>query len=125
MDDAPTASVAHTVPEDDPLTFNTTADANPDNTTIWKEGGTTSITGTDNGSGGKDYKTDHGTVTVNADGTITYNPDANYSGTETFVYKTQGGTLPTDTKDTTVTMRSEERRVGKEWVSTGRYRWTP
>src|SRR3546814_161981 len=104
MDDAPTASVAHTVPEDDPLTFNTTADANPDNTTIWKEGGTTSITGTDNGSGGKDYKTDHGTVTVNADGTITYNPDANYSGTETFVYKTQDGTLPTDTKDTTVTM---------------------
>src|SRR3546814_16848513 len=100
---APTASVAHTVPEDDPLTFNTTADANPDNTTIWKEGGTTSITGTDNGSGGTDYKTDHDTLTVNADGTITYHPAANSRRPETLVSQHTDGTLPTDTKDTTVT----------------------
>ncbi|MBP6018350.1 MAG: cadherin-like domain-containing protein [Burkholderiaceae bacterium] len=98
-DDAPQDDVSHTVDEDQKLTFNTTADADPSNTTI-SQGGSP-ITGSTNGDGGTDYVTEHGKVTVNADGTITYTPDEHYSGTETFVYKTMDGGSG---KDTTVSM---------------------
>jgi len=35
----------------------------------------------------------HGTLDFNADGTFTYTPDANYSGTDSFVYRATDGTL--------------------------------
>ena len=31
----------------------------------------------------------HGTVTIQADGTVTYTPDANYNGADTFTYTIQ------------------------------------
>jgi hypothetical protein len=45
------------------------------------------------------YDTEHGTVTVHADGRITYKPDEDFSGTETFTYVTrndQGVDVATD-----------------------------
>ena len=36
---------------------------------------------------------DHGTATVNSDGTVTYAPDANYSGPDSFKYTLSDGTL--------------------------------
>ena len=47
----------------------------------------------------------HGTVSVNADGTITYTPDSNYNGTDTFAYKANDGTTtgPAATVSVTVT----------------------
>jgi len=85
-DDKSAGTAAHELDEDGTTTFNTSADATPDNTTIYQGG--TEITGSDNPDGGKDYKTEHGTVTVNANGTITYTPDSDYSGTEVFTYET-------------------------------------
>src|SRR5690606_20992630 len=56
-------------------TFNTNADATGTNTTIGDG---------NNGTVAPAY----GTATVNPDGTITYVPDANYSGKDTFTYTT-------------------------------------
>ncbi|RBW51424.1 DUF5801 repeats-in-toxin domain-containing protein [Marinobacter sp. F3R11] len=82
IDDAPdpTQAQVHTVDEDsdgtdDANTFATNADATKDNTTIG------------DGSPGTAAPS-HGTATVNNDGTITYTPITNYSGTDTFTYTT-------------------------------------
>ena len=34
----------------------------------------------------------HGTLTLNADGSFTYTPAANYNGTDSFTYKANDGT---------------------------------
>ena len=34
----------------------------------------------------------HGTLTLNADGSFTYTPDANYNGTDSFTYAANDGT---------------------------------
>ena len=34
----------------------------------------------------------HGTLTLNADGSFTYTPTANYNGTDSFTYKANDGT---------------------------------
>ena len=44
----------------------------------------------------------HGVLTLNADGSFTYPPDANYSGPDSFVYRASDGTLQSG--DTTVTL---------------------
>src|SRR5205085_258562 len=44
----------------------------------------------------------HGTVTVNADGSFTYTPDANYNGSDSFTYKANDGTA--DSNVATVTL---------------------
>jgi len=46
----------------------------------------------------------HGTCVVNADGTITYTPNANYSGTDTFTYGISDGNGGTDTATVTITV---------------------
>ncbi|TGD65744.1 hypothetical protein EYC08_07675 [Tabrizicola sp. WMC-M-20] len=99
VDDAPAATFARTISEDGSTTFNTSADTTPANTTVSQEG--TQLIGTPNGSGGIDYPSEHGVVTVNADGTITYTAAENFSGTETFLYATTDGA---QVSTTTVTM---------------------
>ena len=44
----------------------------------------------------------HGVLTLNADGSFTYQPDANYSGPDSFVYRASDGTLQSG--DTNVTL---------------------
>ncbi|WP_175471240.1 Ig-like domain-containing protein [Roseivivax marinus] len=83
-DDAPVTEIERTVDEDsDGFTVNTSADANADNTGI-SQGGT-ALTGIpDSVTGEVVYDTDHGTVTVAPDGSVSYVPDDNFSGEEPF-----------------------------------------
>src|SRR5690554_2930786 len=67
-------------------TFNTNADATGDNTSIG------------DGTGGT-VAPSHGTATVNPNGTITYVPNLNFSGTDSFTYTT---TTDNETKTFTV-----------------------
>ena len=46
----------------------------------------------------------HGTVALNADGTVTYTPDANFNGTDTFTYTVTDGTATADTATVTITV---------------------
>jgi len=46
----------------------------------------------------------HGTASVNGDGTITYTPDANYSGQDTFTYKLVNDNGPDTETEVTVTV---------------------
>ncbi|WP_380783642.1 Ig-like domain-containing protein [Sphingomonas sp. R86520] len=46
----------------------------------------------------------HGSVVVNADGTLTYTPDANYTGTDTLRYTITDGRGGTATADVTITI---------------------
>ncbi len=46
----------------------------------------------------------HGTLTLNADGTYTYTPTNNYSGTDSFTYEVQDGKGGTDTAVVTITI---------------------
>ncbi|MBK1872024.1 VCBS domain-containing protein [Marinobacter sp. 1-3A] len=88
MDDAPDPAQPQTevVDEDSSAIFQTNADANQSNTSIGDGSGDT-------------VAPSHGTVTVNSDGTITYVPDANYSGDDTFTYTTK-----TDNEEKTFTV---------------------
>lgn len=47
---------------------------------------------------------DHGTAVLNPDGTITYTPDADYNGTDTFMYTVSDGRGGTNTATVTVTV---------------------
>jgi VCBS repeat-containing protein len=47
----------------------------------------------------------HGTATVNGDGTVTYTPDKDYYGTDTFDYTVQDGKGGTSTATVTVTVQ--------------------
>ena len=48
----------------------------------------------------------NGTVVVNSDGTYTYTPDANYSGTDSFTYTIDDGNGGTNTYTVTVTVEA-------------------
>ena len=50
---------------------------------------------------------EHGLVTVNEDGTVTYTPDANYNGTDSFTYTISDGAGGTDTATVNLTVNSE------------------
>jgi VCBS repeat-containing protein len=56
----------------------------------------TTVSGKTNGS--------NGTVTNNGDGTVSYTPTANFSGTDTFQYKTNDGTVDSQLATVTVTV---------------------
>ena len=46
----------------------------------------------------------HGTATVNANGTFTYTPAANYNGPDSFTYKANDGTLDSNTATVNITV---------------------
>ena len=62
------------------------------------DGDTLSVASATNGS--------NGTTTVEADGTITYTPDANFNGTDSFTYTISDGNGGTDTAAVAVTVTS-------------------
>ncbi|MCP4127163.1 MAG: hypothetical protein GY753_08890, partial [Gammaproteobacteria bacterium] len=89
-DDVPPANDSITLDEDTNLTFNTNADATGANVTI--------ITPPTYG----DTAFDGDGVRINADGTLTYQPNPDYSGGDSLIYRT---TLDDgSTSDTTVTI---------------------
>ena len=58
----------------------------------------------------------HGTLTLNADGSFTYTPAANYNGTDSFTYKANDGTL--DSNVATVTHHGQRRSTTPRSPST-------
>jgi kexin len=48
----------------------------------------------------------HGSLTINNDGSFVYAPDANYSGSDTFSYKVNDGTVDSAVSNVTITVRS-------------------
>ncbi|WP_327785498.1 DUF5801 repeats-in-toxin domain-containing protein [Zhongshania aliphaticivorans] len=88
-DDTSAATIAKTIDEDSAgTTFNTSADATPENTKIFDSNDVELVATVTNGDGSKEYDVDYGTVTVNADGTITYVPNEHYSGENVFSFQT-------------------------------------
>ncbi|MFL1404675.1 VCBS domain-containing protein [Marinobacter sp. M1N3S26] len=97
VDNAPVSEIERDIDEDSSgFSFNISADATSDNTSLTQDG--TPLTGTSTPGSGMEYKTGHGTVTISADGELTYVPDTDYSGTETFeVTTSDDGTNATTT----------------------------
>ncbi len=86
-----------TTAEDNAVTLDLTqndTDLDGDNLTV------TQIDGQDI-SAGETVDVGYGTVTMNEDGTVTFNPDENWNGTETFEYTVSDGTA-TDTGTATI-----------------------
>ena len=50
---------------------------------------------------------EHGLVTINADGTVTYTPDADYTGSDSFTYTISDGAGDTDTATVSLTVNPE------------------
>jgi large repetitive protein len=48
----------------------------------------------------------HGSLTLNADGSFTYTPEANYNGTDSFTYQAFDGSLQSGTATVTITVNS-------------------
>jgi VCBS repeat-containing protein len=48
----------------------------------------------------------HGTLTLNANGAFTYTPDANFNGTDTFIYRASDGTAQSNPATVTITVNA-------------------
>ena len=48
----------------------------------------------------------HGTLTLNADGSFTYTPAANFNGSDSFTYKANDGSLDSNTATVTITINA-------------------
>ena len=53
----------------------------------------------------------HGTVTLNANGSFTYTPAANYNGADSFTYKASDGTADSNVATVSITIAAVERRA--------------
>ncbi|GAB6069199.1 VCBS domain-containing protein [Thiomicrorhabdus hydrogeniphila] len=97
VDDVPQDTKTITVNEDEEITFNTTADDS--------DGSITNIGGAS-----------HGTPTVNENGTITYVPNPDFSGTDTFTYDStnEDGTVTTTTVTVNVTPVADAPDVSRD-----------
>lgn len=112
VDDTPVTSVTETIDEDsDGFEFTISADATADTLAISQNG--SDLTGTATDDGGMEYSTEYGTVTVSADGAVSYTPDANYSGQEVFSVagSEDDGTSSTTTVTVNVTPVSDAAAV--------------
>ena len=58
----------------------------------------------------------NGTLTLNADGSFTYTPDANFNGTDSFTYQANDGTA--DSNVATVTHHGRPRSTTRRWPAT-------
>lgn len=61
----------------------------------------------------------NGSLTDNGDGTLTYTPDANFIGEDTFTYAVSDGSDPTDTATVTVTVTDNEAPTLQDIEKTG------
>ena len=55
----------------------------------------------------------NGSATVEADGSITYAPAANFNGTDSFTYKASDGAAESGVVTVTITVRGGQRRAGR------------
>ena len=54
----------------------------------------------------------HGTLTLNADGSFTYTPAANFNGTDSFTYRANDGSADCNVATVTITVNRGQRRAG-------------
>ena len=59
----------------------------------------------------------HGSLTLNADGSFTYTPVADYSGTDSFTYKATDGFLTSTTATVTITIASSAYTSSSAWAT--------
>jgi len=94
VNDAPVAAAdTYNTPEDTTLTVNAPGvlgnDSDPDGDTL---------------SAVVASGPSHGSLTLNANGSFTYTPDANYNGTDPFTYRASDGTLASNLATVTITV---------------------
>jgi VCBS repeat-containing protein len=109
VNDPPVASAdSNSTNEDTPVSGNVLAnDTDPDNTDGVSGNEDTLVVSAVNGSTsavGTAIATSHGTVTVNADGSYSYAPAANFFGTDSFMYTVSDGRGGSDTATVTITV---------------------
>jgi VCBS repeat-containing protein len=61
---------------------------------------------------------DHGTLTLNPNGSFTYTPTAGYSGPDTFTYRSSDGTLDSTPATVTINVNSAPTAVGDSYQAT-------
>jgi VCBS repeat-containing protein len=95
VNDAPVADTdAYVVSEDNVLTVNAT---------LGVQNGDVDVD-LDTLSAVIDTTVAHGTLVLNADGSFTYTPDANFNGTDSFTYHDNDGTVPGNVVTVTITV---------------------
>jgi VCBS repeat-containing protein len=52
----------------------------------------------------------HGTLTLNADGSFSYTPEASFTGTDTFTYQATDGTVASNTATVTITVEAAQNQ---------------